>query len=95
MTVTDEDRKAAADAYREETQNGFWSEREQAIRDGNDYWCVQAFAAHRQAAYAAGLERAAVIAEERQSNDEDWDTSYWNQCAVNIAAAIRAEKDKT
>lgn len=73
MTVTDEDR---ARAQR-------WLDRPSdtpARRSERDRLAVR-FARHRQAAYAAGLERAAVIA------DHAW--------RPDIGTAIRAEKDKT
>lgn len=54
----------------------------------------RAISAAVQSAYTAGLERAAEIAEGRQSQDTDWDVSYWNQACVNIATAIRAEKNQ-
>ena len=58
---------------------------------------LEKIAAYRQAAFNAGLERAAVIAEE-----EYWfagDTGQvaeneYNQAVKEVAAAIRAEKEK-
>lgn len=51
---------------------------------GDADWAIQAFAAHRQAAYAAGMERAAEILDHLDGFGE------WREAA----AAIRAEKDK-
>jgi hypothetical protein len=87
MTVTDEDRKAAGNLLPSLT--GIRSGREDAAQgDYDNHPLVQAFAAHRQAAYAAGLERAAVIADKHDTGDmtrEDME-------ARRIAADIRAEK---
>jgi hypothetical protein len=80
MTVTDEDKALFVSVY------NIWPDSETAhhVRKNQAFsWEVEQIAKYRQAAYAAGLERAAVIAEERQSNDEE------------LTAAIRAEKDKT
>ena len=56
---------------------------------GHLYWDeVQAY---RQAAYAAGLERAAVIAEEAELYEDE---RPW-YAKDKIATAIRAEKDET
>lgn len=71
MTVTDEDRKAA------DKWMGNLSFEEMGILLG----IIKRFS---QAAYAAGLERAAVIAE-----------NYGGKTAYVLATAIRAEKDKT
>ena len=51
---------------------------------------VRLCAEHRQAGIREGIEMAAKVAESRVSTDTDWDNSYWNQCAENIATAIRA-----
>ena len=65
---------------------------------------VEQIAKYRQAAYAAGLERAAVIAEESMvllSLGEPEDGPFTRQdkavdeARACIATAIRAEKDKT
>jgi hypothetical protein len=89
MTVTDEDRKAAravwiqaAFDYGGQSIPGEGEER--AARVIADF-----IADTSQAAYAAGLERAAVIAEK-------YDDKRSLMTGVGIAvAAIRAEKDKT
>lgn len=87
MTVTDEDRKAAravwiqaAFDYGGQSIPGEGEER--AARVIADF-----IADTRQAAYAAGLERAAVIAEE-------YGPDPLKSVGYNIATAIRAEKDK-
>jgi hypothetical protein len=99
MTVTDEDRKAAravwiqaAFDYGGQSIPGEGEER--AARVIADF-----IADTRQAAYAAGLERAAVIAE-RVAQAElggvhgDYAKGIrW--CRDRIGDAIRAEKDKT
>lgn len=95
MTVTDEDRKAAravwiqaAFDYGGQSIPGEGEER--AARVIADF-----IADTRQSAYAAGLERAAVIAESLQ---REAPYEYNKQpCSVtmrHIATAIRAEKDK-
>lgn len=64
-----------------------------AQRRSREDWEID-IAAFGREIYTAGLERAAEIAEGRQSQDTDWDVSYWNQACVNIATAIRAEKNQ-
>jgi hypothetical protein len=103
MTVTDEDRKAAravwiqaAFDYGGQSIPGEGEER--AARVIADF-----IADTRQAAYAAGLERAAVIAEEEKfpistviaaDRDGDQMPDIFNDACTDIATAIRAEKDK-
>jgi hypothetical protein len=41
---------------------------------------------------AEALEEAAKVCEEGINNAEDWDSSYWDQCCENCAAAIRGLK---
>jgi len=58
----------------------------EVARSGNSFFerednIAQAILAERN--------RCAKIAEAAVSDDEDWDTSYWNQCANNIAFKIR------
>lgn len=81
--MTDEDRALYAEIMRDFGQPAWAC---QDARDGidDDDAPLDRIAAHRQAAYAAGLERAAVIAE-----------NYGGKTAYVLAAAIRAEKDKT
>lgn len=77
MTVTDEDRialEALDDAL------GFLTDNERPI-------VLDYLVRHRQAAYVAGLERAAVIA-------DGFDAPHVAGVAQRIATAIRAEKDK-
>lgn len=50
---------------------------------------AQGIAARREA-----LEEAARVADSKVKNAEDWDSSYWDQCAMRIAAAIRALKER-
>lgn len=83
MTVTDEDRKAA-------DRHGYW------LMDDELDDLAEDFARHRQAAYAAGLERAAVIAEgERLAEPQDESDAAYGRAIVDVVAAIRAERDKT
>lgn len=82
MTVTDEDRKAAASGYFAWCSGNETIPNRMLAGRADDHSMVQAFARHRQAAYAAGLERAAVIAWQF-TNDKE------------LTGAIRAEKDKT
>jgi hypothetical protein len=100
MTVTDEDRKAASSV-------AVLVEMREFILAGKADHHAEPFAAHRQAAYAAGLERAAVIAKEwaavrRAEFDklEVKDTGIAREILgrvsilQRIVTAIRAEKDK-
>ena len=88
MTVTDEDRKAAravwiqaAFDYGGQSIPGEGEER--AARVIADF-----IADTRQAAYVAGLERAAVIVDSGMFNE-------YGRPQPTLAAAIRAEKEKT
>ena len=81
------DRDAFASVYRTNAPK-YAAEIERGEHDGTPL--IQAFASHRQAAYAAGMERAAEIAESARADDG----SLWDYAAQAIAAAIRAEKDK-
>jgi hypothetical protein len=42
----------------------------------------------------AEREACAKVCEEGINNAEDWDSSYWDQCCENRAAAIRARGEK-
>lgn len=46
-------------------------------------------------ARAAALREAAGIAESKQSTDDDWDHSYWDQACILIAAALLKEAETT
>lgn len=93
-TITDEDRKAA--------HSILWV---QTLIDDQEV-IAEAFAAHRQAAFNAGLERAAVILEEdaklcdcfARAEGEcacgAWD-DYKTAPIERMVDLIRAEKDKT
>jgi len=106
MTVTDEDRKAAwADWVCELVDAAF----ERVSRNPNDHEEHLAYRLAIQAAYAAGQERAAVIAEEWRDENKESAAEAQRQgnngfaaelrtAAVEcnaLATAIRAEKDKT
>lgn len=85
MTVTDEDIDLFLSVY------NIWPDSETAyhVRKNQAFsWEVEQIAKYRQAAYAAGLERAAVILEE-------WGCPLYQRDTDDIATAIRAEKDKT
>lgn len=103
MTVTDEDRKAAGEYL--EAIIPTWPNLGARVSE-NGTALARAFAAHRQAAYAAGLERAAVILEEdaklcdcfARAEGEcacgAWD-DYKTAPIERMVDLIRAEKDKT
>ena len=83
MTITDEDRAAAASV-------AVLPEMRELIRAGKADHHAEPFAAHRQAAFNAGLERAAVIAASTNAN-------FYGSAAEayhTIIDAIRAEKEK-
>lgn len=95
MTVTDEER-AVADMLAHQICG--------CATDSQHRADVAALLAYRQAAYAAGLERAAVIAEESMvllslGSPEDGPFTRQDKAVDEaracIATAIRAEKDKT
>lgn len=103
MTVTDED----IDLFL--SVNNIWPDSETAahVRKNRAFsWEVEQIAKYRQAAYAAGLERAAVIADKYEAlplmqadawseEEADWHETGCIDSARAIATAIRAEKDKT
>jgi hypothetical protein len=63
------------------------------VIDGNNSGDDDLFAfANLVAARAAALEResCAKVCEAGINNATDWDSSYWDQCCENRAAAIRA-----
>ena len=106
MTVTDEDRKAAASGYFAWCSGNETIPNRMLAGRADDHSMVQAFARHRQAAYAAGLERAAVIMEGEAKTL--YRIAHMNlpaysptvardraQYCEGMADAIRAEKDKT
>lgn len=89
MTVTDEDRKAAEDWLDETGGCGC----DICLKQSAEF-----LSTIRQAAYAAGLERAAVIAEkmrDRCDPEMSHPEAIRYDEANAIATAIRAEKDKT
>ena len=88
MTVTDEDRKAAASGYFAWCSGNETIPNKMLTGRADDHSMVQAFARHRQAAYAAGLERAAVIVDSGMFSE-------YGRPQPTLATAIRAEKDKT
>lgn len=91
------DRDAAADILDEIaslTQNDGIGQVADLIRDGeyDDHDTVQRVARHRLAAFNAGLERAAGIAESKRGKGENW-MPTWPLDGAEIATAIRAAKE--
>lgn len=68
-----------------------WAERERNPAVAVVYCAARATLPIIDREIAATWEAAAKVAEERVANASDWDSSYWDQCATNIAAAIRAK----
>ena len=83
------DRDAFASVYRTNAPK-YAAEIERGEHDGTPL--IQAFAAHRQAAFAAGMEQAAEIAE---AEGMPWAGLREGVMFARLAAEIRAEKDKS
>jgi hypothetical protein len=80
-TITDEDRAAAASGYFAWCSGNETIPNKMLAGRADDHSMVQAFARHRQAAFNAGLERAAEL----------WEHHKYNS---SFGEAIRAEKEK-
>lgn len=105
-TITDEDRAAAASRYFAWCSGNETITNRMLVGQADDHSMVQAFARHRQAAFNAGLERAAVIASKEAQGWLNIGTSKAasnmtaakykarHQAGGEIVAKIRAEKEK-
>lgn len=57
-------------------------------------WTQEHWTQYEHAIAAAEREACAKVCEEGINNATDWDSSYWDQCCENRAAAIRARGEK-
>ena len=55
---------------------------------------AEAYRCGHEAGAVAEREACAKVCEAGINNATDWDSSYWDQCCENRAAAIRARIDK-